>query len=249
MSAFLIANMAPIMFASLVVFLLLGYPAAFSLGAVGLIYRLRRHRARRIPPGLPAGAAGARLRRDEQRHPARDPVLYVHGTGAGAIRHGRGSARHHRAIVRHHPRRPRLCGRLRRRPARRHHRRGRRLGDLDGPDLAADHAALRLRPPHGLRHHRGVRHAGADHSALAGADRDGRPARQVGRRHVRRRLHSGAGAGRPLRRLCVSRHADLPEGGAGPAAGSDRLSRNGRQPRLGLAGRAHAGQRACSAGS
>src|SRR5215212_6622862 len=40
MSAFLIANMAPIMFASLVVILLLGYPAAFSLGAVGLIYAL-----------------------------------------------------------------------------------------------------------------------------------------------------------------------------------------------------------------
>src|SRR5882757_117855 len=40
MAAFLIANMAPIMFASLVVFLLLGYPAAFSLGAVGLIFAL-----------------------------------------------------------------------------------------------------------------------------------------------------------------------------------------------------------------
>src|SRR5947207_728758 len=40
MSAFLIANMAPIMFASLVVVLLLGYPAAFSLGAVGLIFAL-----------------------------------------------------------------------------------------------------------------------------------------------------------------------------------------------------------------
>src|SRR3979411_986667 len=40
MSAFLIANMAPIMFASLVIVLLLGYPAAFSLGAVGLIFAL-----------------------------------------------------------------------------------------------------------------------------------------------------------------------------------------------------------------
>jgi TRAP-type mannitol/chloroaromatic compound transport system permease large subunit len=40
MAAFLIANMAPIMFASLVVVLLLGYPAAFSLGAVGLIYAI-----------------------------------------------------------------------------------------------------------------------------------------------------------------------------------------------------------------
>src|SRR3954468_1742980 len=40
MATFLIHNIAPIMFASLVVFLLLGYPAAFSLGAVGLIFAL-----------------------------------------------------------------------------------------------------------------------------------------------------------------------------------------------------------------
>jgi len=40
MEAFLIENLAPIMFGSLVIFLLLGYPAAFSLGAVGLIYAL-----------------------------------------------------------------------------------------------------------------------------------------------------------------------------------------------------------------
>src|SRR5262249_6531398 len=36
----LIHYMAPIMFASLVVFLLLGYPAAVSLGATGLIFGL-----------------------------------------------------------------------------------------------------------------------------------------------------------------------------------------------------------------
>jgi tripartite ATP-independent transporter DctM subunit len=40
MTAFLIENMAPIMFAALVLFLLLGYPAAFSLGAVGLFFGL-----------------------------------------------------------------------------------------------------------------------------------------------------------------------------------------------------------------
>src|SRR2546425_2033298 len=40
MEAFFIANMAPIMFAALVVFLLAGYPAAFSLGAVGLLYAI-----------------------------------------------------------------------------------------------------------------------------------------------------------------------------------------------------------------
>src|ERR1700754_621063 len=38
MVAMLIHYMAPIMFASLVIFLLLGYPAAFSLGAVGLLF-------------------------------------------------------------------------------------------------------------------------------------------------------------------------------------------------------------------
>jgi TRAP-type mannitol/chloroaromatic compound transport system permease large subunit len=40
MVAFIIQNMAPIMFGSLVIFLLLGYPAAFSLGAVGLLFGL-----------------------------------------------------------------------------------------------------------------------------------------------------------------------------------------------------------------
>jgi len=38
MTAFLIANMAPLMFAALVVFLLLGYPVAFSLAANGLFF-------------------------------------------------------------------------------------------------------------------------------------------------------------------------------------------------------------------
>jgi TRAP-type mannitol/chloroaromatic compound transport system permease large subunit len=40
MTALLIHNMAPIMFASLVVFLLVGYPVAFSLAANGLIFGL-----------------------------------------------------------------------------------------------------------------------------------------------------------------------------------------------------------------
>jgi tripartite ATP-independent transporter DctM subunit len=38
MEAFFIANMAPTMFGALVIFLLLGYPAAFSLGAIGLLF-------------------------------------------------------------------------------------------------------------------------------------------------------------------------------------------------------------------
>ena len=40
MTAFLIHNMAPIMFASLVVFLLIGYPVAFALAANGIFFGL-----------------------------------------------------------------------------------------------------------------------------------------------------------------------------------------------------------------
>src|SRR5262249_22050461 len=40
MEAFLIQNLAPIMFGSLVIVLLLGYPAAFSLAFVGLFFAL-----------------------------------------------------------------------------------------------------------------------------------------------------------------------------------------------------------------
>jgi len=38
MSAFIRDNMAPLMFLGLVVFMLIGYPAAFSLAAVGLFF-------------------------------------------------------------------------------------------------------------------------------------------------------------------------------------------------------------------
>src|SRR5262245_4019330 len=40
MTAFLAANLAPLMFASLVVFLLLGYPVAFALAANGIVFGL-----------------------------------------------------------------------------------------------------------------------------------------------------------------------------------------------------------------
>jgi len=40
MIVFIAQNMAPIMFASLVIFLLLGYPVAFSLAANGLLFFL-----------------------------------------------------------------------------------------------------------------------------------------------------------------------------------------------------------------
>src|SRR5690625_7978001 len=38
MAAFLIANMEPVMFASLVLFLIIGFPVAFSLAANGIFF-------------------------------------------------------------------------------------------------------------------------------------------------------------------------------------------------------------------
>ena len=40
MSAWLIANMAPLMFVALIVTLLIGFPVAFSLAAVGIVFGL-----------------------------------------------------------------------------------------------------------------------------------------------------------------------------------------------------------------
>ena len=52
MSAFLVANIAPLMFLSLVVVLLLGYPVAFSLAAVGIVYALVGIELGLLPPQL-----------------------------------------------------------------------------------------------------------------------------------------------------------------------------------------------------
>jgi tripartite ATP-independent transporter DctM subunit len=52
MIEFLIANMAPIMFVSLIFFLLLGYPVAFALGAHGLFFSLIAMQLGLIEPAL-----------------------------------------------------------------------------------------------------------------------------------------------------------------------------------------------------
>ncbi len=52
MMAFIAANMAPIMFASLVIFLLFGYPVAFGLAACGIFYALVGIQVGALPPSL-----------------------------------------------------------------------------------------------------------------------------------------------------------------------------------------------------
>ena len=204
MMAFIAQNFTPLLFCGLLLFLLTGFPVAFSLAATGLFFGFLGMEAGHVPAQPVPGAAAAHLRHHAERHAAGDSLLHLHGHHPRTQRHGRGPAGDHRPGVRPAARRPRAGGDLRRRPAGGHHRRGRRGGDLDGPDLAADHAALRLQPHHRHRRHHRLRHAGAGHPALAGADRHGRPARPLGRRHVRRRPGAGPAAGRASTRSSSS---------------------------------------------
>ncbi|MEO8132979.1 MAG: TRAP transporter large permease subunit, partial [Betaproteobacteria bacterium] len=52
MMAFIAANLAPIMFASLVVFLLFGYPVAFGLAACGIFYAIVGIQVGALPASL-----------------------------------------------------------------------------------------------------------------------------------------------------------------------------------------------------
>src|SRR3989442_555728 len=157
---------------------------------------------------------------------------YLRGLDPRAQRHGGRPARHHRAAVRADPRRTRLCRDLRRRAARSDYRRGGRVGDLDGIDLAADHAALRLRPQDRERCHRRLRDARTDHPAEPGADRARRPARALGRRHVRRRDLPRPRPPRPAYGLCSRPHAAVSQIGASAAGRSALAARlEARRPR------------------
>ena len=92
-----------------------------------------------------------------------------------------------------------------------------------------------------LRRHRGVGHAGADHPALAGADRDGRPARPLGRRHVHGRARAGPGARRAsMRSTCLSSPASAKEAGRRRCRWRRSPSQRRRLARLPVAGRAGA---------
>ncbi len=144
MTQMLIHYMAPIMFGSLVIFLLLGYPVAFSLAANGLFFGLIGIELGLFRPdflqALPERVFGVMnnetllaipfftfmgliLERSGMAEDLLDTIGQLFGTD---------------------PRRACLCRDLRRRVAGGDHRRRGGLGDLDGPDRAADHAALRL---------------------------------------------------------------------------------------------------------
>ena len=167
------------------------------------VVRSRRHRARLLPREPPDRHAGAGVRHPVERAPACDPVLHVHGGDPGALRPGRGYAGGCGAAVRPGERRAILRGHPGGGDPRRHHRHGRRLGDRHGADRPADHDALRLRHATRDRGHRGLGHHHPDHPAVARPGGAGRPARPLGRRHVRGRSGAEPRPGAAVQRLRV----------------------------------------------
>ena len=194
--------MPPLMFAGLVVFMIIGYPVAFSLAAVGFFFGFLSiefgYFTMPFMQAIPGRVFGIIL---QQRAAARHPVLHLHGRHPGEMRAGRGHAGIDGPAVRPGARRARLLDHHRRLHPGRHHRHGGGAGHRHGADHAADHDALQVR--HALRHRRagGLGHHHPAGAAVAGADRAGRPARPLGRRHVSRRLGPLAAADRPVRRL------------------------------------------------
>ena len=223
-------------------------PGLLFAGRHRTALRLHRDWTRPVSGQPVPGAATADLRDHAERHAAGDPVLHADGHHPRTQRHGRGSAGNRRPGIRARARRPGDRRDPGRRAAGRHHRRRRGSGHQHGPDFAADHAALRLQPHHRHRHNHRFGHAGAGDSAIAGADRAGRPARPLGWRHVRRRAGAGPAAGRPVPVLCRSGRGLQALMGAGAAARGTDLPRGQRRERpsvaAGAAGHLH-GRRLC----
>jgi len=129
----LAANLAPIMFATLIGFLLLGFPVAFALAANGMLFGLVG-----IELGLLTPALFQALPQRVFGIIANDTLLAVpFFTFMGLILERSGMA----AVVWPRARRAGDCGGAGRRDAGGDYRRGVGVGDFDGADFAAHHAA------------------------------------------------------------------------------------------------------------
>ena len=107
MTAFLIENIAPLMFATLVIVLLIGYPVAFSLAAVGIGWGIAGIELGLLQPtllqALPERIWGV-MSNDTL---LAMPFFTFMGLILERSGHGRRSARYHRPAVRSGARRPR----------------------------------------------------------------------------------------------------------------------------------------------
>ena len=217
--------MAPLMFVGLIFFMVIGYPAAFSLAAVGLFFGLIAIELGLIAPDFLGNLTyqlfsvlsnelllaipfftfmGVIL----ERCGLAEDLLEGFGQLFGGVRGGLSYA-----VI--------LVGAI--------------LGAITGTVAASVIAmglislpvmtALRLQRAPRDRRHRRVGHDHPAHPAVAGADRAGRPARQLAGRHVYRRHRRQHRPGAAVRRLGadpVDRPAALR---AGPAAGSAHAAR------------------------
>ena len=147
MIEFVRSNMAPLMFAGLIVVMLFGYPAAFSVAAVGLLFGLIGIELGLIEPNF-LGNLVYQVFSIVSEEQGALLLAIPFFTFMGAILERSGLAEDllefDRPDVRAGARRALLRGDLRRRDPRRHHRHGGGLGDRDGGDRAAADAALRL---------------------------------------------------------------------------------------------------------
>ncbi len=222
MMAFVAANLAPIMFASLIVFLLLGYSVAFSLAACGLFFFFVGIEL--DVPGMAALLQALPLRLVYGIMPNDTLLAIPFFTFMGLILERSGMAEDLLDTI------GQLFGPIR--------------GGLAfavilvGAMLAATTGVVALRPSRGKRGDRGVRHARADHSALAGAHRPGRPARQERRRPVQGSVHPGVRADGAVCAVRRWRRSGSTHLGACAAQGSADHSRGRRLFGSALAARA-----------
>ena len=211
-------TLAILMVVAVIAALMAGYPVALTLAGVSLAFAGLGHLAGAMDLAI-LGALPQRIFGVMTNEVLLAiPLIRVHGRDAGTLAHRRGFAGAHGSVVRAVARGAWLFRRAGRRAARRLDRHRRRHRGDHGADHAAGDAAPRLRSAACGRHGRGLRDAGADHSALDRAGGARRPAQQclsvrsaragqlsrrvsVGERSVRRRGAARAAAGRPLSRL------------------------------------------------
>ena len=231
---FFVHNMAPIMFGSLVLFLLLGYPVAFALAANGLFFGLIGVGLGLFQPdflqALPERVYGV-MSNDTllaipfftfmglilERSGMAEDLLDTIGQLFGPIRGGLAYA-----VI--------FVGALL----------AATTGVVAASVISMGLISLPIMLRYGYdrrrrqRRHRRLGHAGPDHPALARADRHGRPARPLRRRHVPGRLHPRPRPGRPLRPLHLRDDDHRARGAPGPAAGGPHAQRAGRPRRRAL---------------
>jgi TRAP-type mannitol/chloroaromatic compound transport system permease large subunit len=132
------------MFGTMILFMLIGFPVAFSLAAVGLFFGILGINTGHFDPSflqaLPFRFTGSFPTTCCCRSPS--SRLWVRSSSAAVLRKICLKAP---ASCSADPRRSRLCGYHRRRHSRRHHRNGRSLRHRHGRDLSPDHDPLWLR--------------------------------------------------------------------------------------------------------